>query len=141
MYVLSKEQGLYEIAGNKKCGQLPPEGQVINGSTLAVAPDGLIWIGTDDGKVATYDPTAPTGFAVVPMGGEPQCGVKQIFFSVDGHGWIVNDSRLIEFNPATGQNYIYKSSSDMPLFRVKGVAFPRKAGVMSWCMEPEVWLT
>ncbi|MCM1449307.1 MAG: helix-turn-helix domain-containing protein [Clostridiales bacterium] len=127
VYVLSKEQGLYEIAGNKKCGQLPPESQVINGSTLAVAPDGLIWIGTDDGKVVTYDPTVPTGFAVVPMGGEPQCGVKQIFFSVDGHGWIVNDSRLIEFNPATGQNYIYKSSSDMPLFRVKGVAFPSES--------------
>lgn len=124
IFALSKEQGLYSVIGNKKTGVLPRDRQVHKGSSLALAPDGNIWMGTDDGLVFCYNPDDDSIEERHLSTGNSHYGVKQISFSHDGHGWIVNDSRIVEFSTNSDRHFIYQSSADIPLFRFKSVCSP-----------------
>ena len=118
IYALAKDGGLYEIVGHS-ARSVGPGGETQQRYTsLAADPDGRIWVGCDDGSVVRFgldDEEDKQVFTIADPG--RRYGVRQIYFSADGHGWIVSDCSLIEFNPATGQHFTYTSDDDIPLFR------------------------
>ncbi|MCM1077169.1 MAG: helix-turn-helix domain-containing protein [Bacteroides sp.] len=116
IYALSKEMGLYETAGDRLSPVFFSESGLKKGSSIAQAPNGSIWIGTDEGSVFEYVPHNNEFINHSNAEYGRQNGIRQIQFSNDGHGWILTSSKLIEFNPATKLHYTYGSESDMSLF-------------------------
>ncbi|MCM1450844.1 MAG: helix-turn-helix domain-containing protein [Clostridium sp.] len=113
---LSKEKGPIRIIGGE-ISELPKAySEIQRGTAMGIAPNGSIWIGTDDGRV--YECPAG-GDAIIEhtsgMNADNLPGIKQIAFNADGRGWIVTDLMIVEFDPEESFKYIYEAGKEIPL--------------------------
>lgn len=118
IFGISKEIGPFEVTGGKVT-KLSDDSTMFNkSSALAAAPDGKLWIGTDDGRAIEYNPRTHE-FNDYPDSRADlgQSGIKQIYVDSDGHVRIMSDSRLIDFNPTNRTRFVYHAGKDVPLER------------------------
>lgn len=86
-------------------------------STIDIAPNGHVWLGTDNGKIMSFNPGTHTLSDHTEQCNAGDIIVKQISIDKVGHVFIVTDKALIEYNPRSGTRYIYNSGSDTHLSR------------------------
>lgn len=119
IYALSKEIGPFDVT-SMKINPLSKDPELLyKASALASSPDGLVWIGTDDGRILDYNPQKRIFTDhTTQCSGLGKSGVKQLYVSDDGHVWGVTDSKLIEFNPTNNLRFIYEAGTDLHLTRM-----------------------
>lgn len=96
IWVCTKNQGLFQLNRDGKPQLVQPD---YSFSSVSIAPDGLLWLGTYDGGVYSYDPTEKKLTSYNDACGMNGNQVNQIAADVFNHIWIDTNQKLIEFNP------------------------------------------
>lgn len=114
VWICTKDSGLYRGMPD---GELQSIEINKDFSSLSIAPDGLLWLGTGGGGVYAYDPSEGkmTDFnQACGMNGDQ---VNQIVADAYNHIWIDTNQKLIEFNPRNGSFRTYLTTDGSILLR------------------------
>lgn len=96
IWVCTKNRGLFQM---NKDGSSKPVEPDYSFSSISIAPDGILWLGTYDGGVYSYDPTEKKLVNYNDVCGMNGNQVNQIAADIFNHIWIDTNQKLIEFNP------------------------------------------
>lgn len=114
VYVSTMDKGLYVLRGNQKTENYSIGLQI---SCMSVALDGVVWLGTIEGGVYSYD--MENGLL---KDYNKACGlngdqINQIKVDEYNHVWIGTNQRLIEFNPKNNAIQIYSTLDETILLK------------------------
>ena len=102
-------------------------------TSVAIAPDGIVWAADRQGDLLRYDPA--TGTAAIDEKGSNQAGnfIRSIAVDARGHLWLLTDRELTDYDPSNGilhtfaaddgeirMDYFYNVSFDGHTIRVDG---------------------
>lgn len=104
VWICTKDKGIYRTTPE---GELRSFGLEKNFSCVSLAPDGLLWLGTDEGGVYAYDPSENKLLDYNDACGMNGDQVNQIVADAFNHIWIGTNQKLIEFNPRNGSFRTY----------------------------------
>lgn len=114
MWICTKNKGLYQATPN---GKLRPLLQNYNFSSISIAPDGTLWLGTYDGGVYSYEPTENKFTDYNNACGMNGNQVNQIAADAFNHIWIDTNQKLIEFNPRNNSFRTYLTTDGSILLK------------------------
>ena len=71
-------------------------------TSVAIAPDGIVWAADRQGDLLRYDPA--TGTTVIDEKGSNQAGnfIRSIAVDARGHLWLLTDRELADYDPSNG---------------------------------------
>lgn len=104
VWVCTKDKGIYRTTSE---GKLCSLGWEKNFSCVSIAPDGMLWMGTDEGDVYAYDPSENKLLDYNDACGMNGDQVNQVVADAFNHIWIGTNQKLIEFNPRNGSFRTY----------------------------------
>ena len=117
LWVCTKNKGLYQVSHHQGSTKFRPSLQDYNFSSISIAPDGTLWLGTFDGGVYAYEPTENklTNYSnACGMNGNQ---VNQIAADAFNHIWIDTNQKLIEFNPRNSSFRTYLTTDGSILLK------------------------
>lgn len=104
IWICTQDNGLFQTTADEKLRSFKLEK---NFSCLSIAPDGILWLGTCDGGVYSYDPSENKLLCYNGACGMNGNQVNQIVADAYNHIWIDTNQKLIEFNPRNGSFRTY----------------------------------
>ena len=114
VWICTKDNGLYRTMPD---GKLQSVEINMDFSSLSIAPDGLLWLGTGGGGVYAYDPSDDRMTSYNQACGMNGDQVNQIVADAYNHIWIDTNQKLIEFNPRNGSFRTYLTTDGSILLR------------------------
>lgn len=114
IWVCTKDHGLFQLSRDGKSQLMQPG---YSFSSISIAPDGLLWLGTYDGGVYSYDPTEKKLTSYNEVCGMNGNQVNQIATDVFNHIWIDTNQKLIEFNPRNNSFRTYLTTDGSMLLK------------------------
>ena len=96
IWICTQDNGLFQTTADEKLRSFKLEK---NFSCLSIAPDGILWLGTCDGGVYSYDPSENKLLCYNGACGMNGNQVNQIVADAYNHIWIDTNQKLMEFNP------------------------------------------
>ena len=114
IWICTKDKGLFQITPD---GQPHSSGVEYKFSSISIAPDDILWLGTYDGGVYSYDPTEKKLVSHNKACGMNGNQVNQIAADVFNHIWIDTNQKLIEFNPRNNSFRTYLTTDGSILLK------------------------
>ena len=96
IWICTQDNGLFQTTADEKLRSFKLDK---NFSCLSIAPDWILWLGTCDGGVYSYDPSENKLVSYNEACGMNGNQVNQIVADAYNHIWIDTNQKLIEFNP------------------------------------------
>lgn len=114
IWICTKDKGLYQITSDEKVRsvKLTP-----NFSSISIAPDGILWLGSGDGGVYSYDSSEGKLVSYNEACGMKGDQVNQVVADAFNHIWIDTNQKLIEFNPRNGSFRTYLTTDGSILLK------------------------
>lgn len=109
-----QDNGLFQTTADEKLRSFKLDK---NFSCLSIAPDWILWLGTCDGGVYSYDPSENKLVSYNEACGMNGNQVNQIVADAYNHIWIDTNQKLIEFNPRNGSFRTYLTTDGSILLR------------------------
>lgn len=106
VYVCTMDKGLNVLRGGQELDNYPNDLRI---SCMSVALDGIVWIGTIEGGVYSYDIENDLWKDYNQACGLNGDQINQITVDEYNHVWIGTNQRLIEFNPKNNAIQIYST--------------------------------
>lgn len=116
IWIASKDKGLFMLRSSSD-NDIKNYHYTNGLSAMDIAPNGHIWIGTDNGKIMSFNPTTHVISDHTEQCNAGDISIKQISIDKLGHVFAVTDKALIEYNPRTNTRYIYNAGDDSHLSR------------------------
>lgn len=104
IWICTQNNGLFQTTADEKLRSFKLDK---NFSCLSIAPDWILWLGTCDGGVYSYDPSENKLVSYNEACGMNGNQVNQIVADAYNHIWIDTNQKLIEFNPRNGSFRTY----------------------------------
>ena len=104
IWICTQDNGLFQTTADEKLRSFKLDK---NFSCLSIAPDWILWLGTCDGGVYSYDPSENKLVSYNEACGMNGNQVNQIVADAYNHIWIDTNQKLIEFNPRNGSFRTY----------------------------------
>ena len=104
IWICTQDNGLFQTTADEKLHSFPLD---LKFSCLSIAPDWILWLGTCDGGVYSYDPSENKLVSYNEACGMNGNQVNQIVADAYNHIWIDTNQKLIEFNPRNGSFRTY----------------------------------
>lgn len=106
-----KKKGVMKIDEKGKLTLYPLEFDMM---TLDITSNGILWIGTSQGRIFSFDENEPEGERYADY--TYDCGatgdmIDNINVDIYDHVWITTNQRIYEFNPSNGAYRIFATSS------------------------------
>ena len=106
--VRSEDGTLYYCSGNHHLAYMDSLhiehviSQVGDFTSVAIAPDGIVWAADRQGDLLRYDPS--TKSALIDEKGSNQAGnfIRSIAIDARGHLWLLTDRELVDYDPKNG---------------------------------------
>lgn len=114
IWVCAKDNGLWQVSLDGKLRALPFDKSF---SSLSIAPDGMLWLGTNGGGVYAYDPSDSKLVSYNEACGMNGDQVNQVVADAFNHIWIGTNQKLIEFNPRNSSFRTYLTADGSILLR------------------------
>lgn len=109
IWICTQDNGLFQTTADEKLRSFKLDK---NFSCLSIAPDWILWLGTCDGGVYSYDPSENKLVSYNEACGMNGNQVNQIVADAYNHIWIDTNQKLIEFNPRNGSFRTYLTTDD-----------------------------
>ena len=104
IWICTQDNGLFQTTADEKLRSFKLDK---NFSCLSIAPDWILWLGTCDGGIYSYDPSENKLVSYNEACGMNGNQVNQIVADAYNHIWIDTNQKLIEFNPRNGSFRTY----------------------------------
>ena len=114
IWICTQDNGLFQTTADEKLRSFKLDK---NFSCLSIAPDWILWLGTCDGGVYSYDPSENKLVSYNEACGMNGNQVNQIVADAYNHIWIDTNQKLIEFNPRNGSFRTYLTTDGSILLR------------------------
>lgn len=114
IWICTQDNGLFQTTADEKLRSFKLDK---NFSCLSIAPDWILWLGTCDGGVYSYDPSEHKLVSYNEACGMNGNQVNQIVADAYNHIWIDTNQKLIEFNPRNGSFRTYLTTDGSILLR------------------------
>lgn len=114
IWICTQDNGLFQTTADEKLRSFKLDK---NFSCLSIAPDWILWLGTCDGGVYSYDPSENKLVSYNEACGMNGNQVNQIVADAYTHIWIDTNQKLIEFNPRNGSFRTYLTTDGSILLR------------------------
>lgn len=114
IWIYTQDNGLFQTTADEKLRSFKLDK---NFSCLSIAPDWILWLGTCDGGVYSYDPSENKLVSYNEACGMNGNQVNQIVADAYNHIWIDTNQKLIEFNPRNGSFRTYLTTDGSILLR------------------------
>lgn len=113
IWICTQDNGLFQTTADEKLRSF----KLDKISCLSIAPDWILWLGTCDGGVYSYDPSENKLVSYNEACGMNGNQVNQIVADAYNHIWIDTNQKLIEFNPRNGSFRTYLTTDGSILLR------------------------
>lgn len=114
IWICTQDNGLFQTTADEKLRSFKLDK---NFSCLSIAPDWILWLGTCDGGIYSYDPSENKLVSYNEACGMNGNQVNQIVADAYNHIWIDTNQKLIEFNPRNGSFRTYLTTDGSILLR------------------------
>ncbi len=123
LWISTRKQGVYNVIVSpgltfeeKKIRNLTAQTDgLINDNIGAICVDdsGLVWMGSQEGDVFTYDPQTKKVENLSNMFDMLEEGIYNIIMDQLGHIWISTNKRVVEYDPKNGGIMDYSTMGDV----------------------------